>query len=152
MVVAGIYCRSTPDTGLEASVALVDGTRLVEHLDRRAPGPVGAAFLEDLRVSAAGLLERWRPTRVVLWQLAPVISGVPGGVRGASAGIRAEGALCCAAASSGLEVAVMERDDLLSGSGATRVDAAVRELTRRLDPQPAEHTVLCAAAAALATR
>ena len=149
--VAGIYCRSAPDAGVGVAVALVAGSRLVDQLYRHAAGPVAAAFFEELRLCGGELFGRYRPARVVLWQLAPTVSGVAGGLRAASAGVRSEGALLCAAAGSGLHVDVAERDDLLSRTRAGRVGAAVDELTRGLDPQPAEPSVRYAAAMALAS-
>lgn len=152
-MIAGIYSRSSADGSLNASLAVLDGQRVIEHITRRADSdPTTSGFYESLRRDAQELLERHRPSRVVLWQLGPVLSGVSGGFRAASPGIRAEGALLCAVEAVGLATLVIERDTLLKISGQRRVGDAVASLTRELDPPTGNEIAGYAAAAARAVQ
>jgi hypothetical protein len=133
----GAYCRSLADGWFEASLVVVDGDRLVDQRTITCADPADQApALEQLRRATMELLAATAPDELVVWELVPVPFGIPGGIRGAAAGIRAEGVVLGAAAAAGVPVRVSDRHAVLDASVEARVGAAVVERVARLRPEP----------------
>ncbi len=76
------------------------------------------------------------PDEVVVWELVPVPFGIPGGVRGAAPGIRAEGVVLSAAAAAGVPARLSDRHAVLGAGDESKIEAAVRDVVARVRPAP----------------
>jgi hypothetical protein len=109
-----------------------------------------AAGLEELRQATVKILKAAEPDEVIVWELVPVPFGIPGGIRGAAPGIRAEGVVLSAAAAADVPVRLSDRHAVLDAGNQSKVEAAVRQLAAHLSPAPASPAAAHAAAIALA--
>jgi hypothetical protein len=147
----GAYCRSSADAWFEASLIVVDADRLINQQSVVcAHAGDEAAGLEELRRATLELLKAAEPDEVVVWELVPVPFGIPGGIRGAAPGIRAEGVVLSAAAAVDVPVRLSDRHAVLDAGNQSKIQAAVRQLAAHLSPAPESPAAEHAAAIAMA--